>query len=131
MSDHHYIDVATALNRQVDKMLNDEQRYRAGLFYQPDAKTPELKNLKTLGFSKLTLALIIAEVVVYGGESDKAVIKKLYQQDEISNYMAFADKTIADRVSHVNAHRVNKADDETYGFIEGIDEEKPRYTQRS
>ena len=117
------------MDKQVDKILNDEQRYRAGLFYQPDAKTPELKNLKTLGFPRLTLALVVAEVMVYGRETDKATIQKLYTKDEIGNYMAFADKTVADKNAHVNAHRVNRADDETYGFLEGIEDE-PRYSFR-
>ena len=106
---YHYINVQQALDRQVDEMLTDPNRYQAGLFLQPAAKTPELSNLENLGLPKVIKALIAAEVMIHGDEKDKNTIKNLYSKDQVSEFIAFADKARADKAAHVNANRVVRA----------------------
>lgn len=117
---YKYIDIQKAFEAKFDGRYDKTSAYQEGLGRE-NTLSPELKNLKHFNFGKLTLSLIIAEVMLNGSETEKAQVKKIYTAPEIENYRAFADKTVAEREAHINAHRVIKAseadaDPFTYGL---------------
>ncbi len=112
---YRYINVEEAFQKQFDG------RYDKLDLYGKEPISPELENIKKLGFGKLTLAMIIAELMKGEDPSKKAIIEKHYSKDEIKHYLAFADKTVADREAHVNAHLVLRAIDDP--LTSGFDEE--------
>ena len=121
---YRYINVEEALQKQFEGRYNKLESYEQGSI------SYELKNIQNLGFGKLTLAFIIAEVMTGDDEKRKEIIRSRYTAKEIDHYLAFANKTIADKKAHVNAARVVRAseadaDPFTYGLDEDEFEENP------